>query len=252
MKRLVFYIVPLLATSLLITGCGTPGSYQESYSTTGAIIGGSAGAIIGATQGWPLEGAAAGALIGGAAGAAAGADVDQKVTTDAQNQAYLQAQADAAANPPVSKMDVISMSRAEVSEDVIITKIQVASYVQPLNAHDVIELKHEGVSDRVTKAMLEKARDQSNIVFPPPPPETSAVGPAPGAVTTYYYSDPAPYAWNLYFGWGMPWSYYYGPRWPYYYRHGSPYPGPWFRPGPRPWPGPGPRPGPRPHPGPPR
>ena len=242
MKRFLITGAPLAAACLLAAGCGTPGSYQQSHSTAGAIMGVGAGTIIGAAYGRPAEGALAGALIGGAAGAVAGENLDSKAAADAQAQAYYEAQAraqaQAAANPPVGKADLIEMSKAKISDEVIINKVQSASFVQPLSAQDIIELKNEGVSDKVVNAMISKAQSQSASA----PPATGAAvkAPAQSTVTTYYYVDPV-YPWIFYFDWAP--SRYYapdigpGPR---------PHPGPGPRPGPRPGPGPGPHPGPRP------
>lgn len=258
MKRLLLPCASLLVAGLFTTGCGTPGSYQQSHSTAGAIIGAGAGTIIGAAYGRPAEGALAGALIGGAAGAASGENIDQKATANAQAQAYYQsqanAQAQAAANPPLSKTDVISMSKSKVSDDVIVNKIQSTSFVQPLTAQDLIELKNEGVSDRVANAMIGKAQNQSATASAQPA-NTTIVNPAPATVTTYYYVDPAPYPWTFY--WGDPGPYYRRapppPRHDYWHspRH-DPGPGPRPGPGPGPHPGPGPGPHPGPRPSPPR
>ena len=81
MKRFLITGAPLAAACLLAAGCGTPGSYQQSHSTAGAIMGAGAGTIIGAAYGRPAEGALAGALIGGAAGAVAGAGSSCRLRT---------------------------------------------------------------------------------------------------------------------------------------------------------------------------
>jgi hypothetical protein len=55
----------------------------------------------------------------------------------------------------MKKQDVISMSKAGVSDSLIITMLAVSDSWFQLKAQDVIELKNAGVSDRVIDAMIE-------------------------------------------------------------------------------------------------
>lgn len=236
-----FVVAGLIAgVALLSSGCGTPGTHTYEQSTIGTLVGAGAGTLIGAAWGRPAEGALAGALLGAAAGTAVGSSMDQEAAIQAQSQAQAQTQAYYQAYPPMSKYDLVALSKAGVSSDVIVNKIMSASYVYPLNTQDIIELKNEGVDDKVVNAMIEKARQQANQ-----PPSVSAAAPAAtaGSTTTTVYVEPVPVPY-FHVWYYNDWRYRPVPPPP-----GPPPPGP-PPPGPRPGPGPGPRPGPRP--GPPR
>jgi hypothetical protein len=58
------------------------------------------------------------------------------------------------ATPAVSVEDVITLSRAGVSEEVILAKIQTAGVIAKPSTEQIVALKQAGVSDRVIEAML--------------------------------------------------------------------------------------------------
>ena len=193
---------------MAMSGCGTPGSHQEAASTAGAAVGAGVGLVAGAALHRPIEGMAAGALIGGGSGAAIGHSADSKEAADyAARQAQAQ-QARIAANPPVGKDDVILMTKANVSADVIVSKIDSASYVMPITTQDIVDMKNAGVSDKVTNAMLARLRNQQN-----PPPETIVAPPAGTETRVEYYYEPGPWPYVYYY----PRGYYYRP---YYHGRG--------------------------------
>jgi len=198
--------------ALAMSGCGTPGSRQEAVSAAGAAVGAGVGLVAGAALHRPIEGMAAGALIGGGSGAVAGGRMDQKAEANAAAQQFQAAQARVAANPPVGKDDVIMMTKASVSEDVIVSKVNSASFVTPITSQDIVDMKNAGVSDKVMNAMLTSLRNQATSG------ETATMAPPPsGPPGGYYYASP-------YYVDPGPWPYvvvaprYYPYHHPYYHR----------------------------------
>ena len=101
--------------------------------------------------------------------------------------------------------DVISMSKAGVSDSLIITMLDVSGSWFQLKPQDVIDLKNAGVSDRVINAMLE-----SNA--------PANYGESSGGSAYAYPSYP------YWYGWYYPYWYY--PYWSYpslYLRFGGRY-----------------------------
>ena len=87
------------------------------------------------------------------------------------------------------------MTRAGVSEDVIVTHVRNHGLVQPLQANDLIALQQQGVSPRVVQAM-----QAPPAVSGPQPMAAPYPYPGPG-----YYPYPPPYPYPY------PNPYYYGP-----------------------------------------
>jgi outer membrane lipoprotein SlyB len=180
-----------LALVAFTVGCTSP--YR---SDQGALAGGLAGAGLGAVVGHAVGNTGAGAAIGAATGALSGAAVGASLDNiEARNQAEIAARlGHPAPTGSVTMDDVISMSRAGVSEDVIVNHIHNHGAAAPLRASDLIVLQQQGVSPRVVQALQ---APPPAAAYPPPQP---VYGPA-------YYGPPGPY-------WGPP-------PYPYYYR---PYP----------------------------
>lgn len=174
----------LLATLFfaVCNGCRSP-YYADQGAGLGAVTGALAGAAIGEHNGNPLAGALIGAAGGGLAGAAIGDAIDADV---ARNQAIIDQrmgrQMAAAANIP----DVISMTRAGLSDDVIVTHIRARGVAQAPNANDLITLRNAGVSDPVIRAMQEAPSPTAS------PPVVYAPRPRPVIVEEYYYAPPPP------------------------------------------------------------
>ena len=102
----------------------------------------------------------------------------------------------------MKKQDVISMSKAGVSDSLIITMMDVSNSWFQLKPQDVIDLKNAGVSDRVIDAMIETNSPSSEI-------NSSTI-----ASREYGYSYP-PYYW---YGGYYPYWYYPSFSFGYYYR----------------------------------
>jgi Glycine zipper len=175
-------------------GCNSP--YRADQGALfGGLTGAGLGAVVGNAVGDTGAGAAIGAGVGALSGAAVGASLDD---IEARNRAEIAARLGRPA--PVGAVtidDVVAMTRAGVSEDVIVTHVQNHGMVAPLRASDLIVLQQQRVAPRVVQAM--QAPPPQPAAYPGPP----GVIVEPYAVPPPYYYGPPPY-------WGPP---------PYYYRH---------------------------------
>ncbi len=131
-------------------------------------------------------------------GAAVGGSLDE---IEARNRAEIEARLGRPVAGAVSINDVVAMTRAGVSEEVMITHIQTHGMAAPLQAPDLILLQQQGISPRVVQAMQA-----------PPPAAASAAYGAPVLVEQPYIVPapmyyPPPYYYRPYprrgFGWGV-------------------------------------------------
>lgn len=200
MKSLIIIVlaVGVTLTTTVSGGCQTP-----NYQRNGTILGGLGGAGLGAAIGNKSQNALPGALIGGAIGAIAGNALGEGVDQDraaAQQQAYAQGAGAQAARGAVTPQDVIAMSRAGLSEDVIATHVRTNGVTQQLQANDLIYLRSQGVSDSVLQAMQTAPTSQTKYssaytaAIPPPPPARPVV--VEHVYPAYY--PPPPY-WGGYY-----------------------------------------------------
>jgi hypothetical protein len=197
--------VLILVSLALLLGCRSP-----YYADRGALFGGLTGAGLGALVGDATGHAGAGAAIGAAAGALTGAAVGDSIDADmARSKAEIEARMGRQMHGAVTPQDVIAMTQAGLSDDVIATHIRANGMAQPLVANDLIQLRNLGVRDAVINTMQQT-----------PPRIAGAVQPA-GAYGYPGYPYPAypapvivaPYP--AYPAWGPPaGGYYYrrGPR----------------------------------------
>lgn len=200
MKSLVIIVLSLAVTlSTVVTGgCQTP-----NYSRGGAVLGGLSGAGIGAALGDRKHNALPGALIGGAIGAITGSAIGGSIDQDraqAQQQAYAQGSAQQAVRGAVTPQDVIAMTRAGLSEDVIATHVRTNGVTQTLQVNDLIYLRNQGVPDSVLQAMQQapsaQTRYQAAYTAAIPPPPTPVIVERVYGGPAYY---PPPY-WGGYYG----------------------------------------------------
>jgi pyruvate/2-oxoglutarate dehydrogenase complex dihydrolipoamide acyltransferase (E2) component len=86
----------------------------------------------------------------------------------------------APANLPSGCQDVVKLSRAQVSEDIILNFIHNSGATYNLSAKDILELKNQGVSDRVLKALLENGKTTvaAQPAAPAAPPAIAQITPA--------------------------------------------------------------------------
>jgi uncharacterized protein YcfJ len=185
--KLNISIFAIAASAVVLTGCVSPNG-DPDYTGTGALEGGAIGAASGAIIGGPRN-AGAGALIGAAAGLIAGGLIGHSM--DEQQQAQLREQAPQTyvrveQSQPLSVADVKALAKAGVSDDVIISQIQISHTIFHLSSPDIIDLHSSGVSDRVvdfminTQSSASAAQSETVVVGQAPPPpvaETVVVTP---------------------------------------------------------------------------
>ncbi len=184
MVRLFSWTAVTLACLHAAAGCRSP-----YYSDRGALAGGLAGAGVGAAIGDASGNAGPGALVGAAVGAITGNAIGESIDADlARSQAEIQARMGRQMSGAVTSRDVIAMTQAGLSEDVIATHVRAHGVAQPPGVNDLIHLRNNGVSDRVVQALQQS-----------PPPTAGPVGyaapvayavPPPGVIVEHHYGRP--------------------------------------------------------------
>lgn len=131
-------------------GCASP-YHADRGALFGGVMGAGLGAVAGAAVGDPLAGAAIGGVAGTMTGAVVGGAIDD---VEARNRAEIAARLGRPAPiGAVTVPDVISMTQAGVSEDVIATHVRNHGLARPLTTNDIIYLQQNGVTPRVVQAM---------------------------------------------------------------------------------------------------
>lgn len=190
-RLLLFASVALIA----LAGCASP-----HYADRGALFGGLTGAGVGAIVGDAAGNAGAGAAIGTAIGALTGAAVGENIDADlARSRAEIEARMGRQMQGAVTPPDVVAMTQAGLSDDVIATHIRASGVAQPLAVNDLIYLRNMGVRDGVINAMQQtpprglQASQPVAAAYPAyavPQP----VVPQPVVIAPYYpvYAPPPP------------------------------------------------------------
>ncbi len=181
MSRFTMLFPLVAALSLLAAGC-----QSASNADQGALFGGATGGVLGGIIGHQFHNTAAGAVIGAGAGALTGAVVGNKIDeSEARNRALIEQRLGHPVSAgAVSIEDVIAMTRAGVSEPVIVTHVNNNGVVRPLTTSDITYLTQNGVSPAVIQTM-------QNPLHPAGPPTAVAVQPAPPPVIVEErYYDP--------------------------------------------------------------
>ena len=173
--------VVLSILSLTSLGCQSP-YHADQGALFGGLTGAGVGAVVGSAVGDPAAGAVIGAGVGTLTGAAVGTSLDE---IEARNRAQIAQQMGSQIRPGVVSMaDVVNMSQAGVSEQLIVTHIQHNGMATPLTSTDLITLKQQGVADGVIQAMQA-----------PPPQQRVAVAQGPPVIVRdHYYDGPPCYA----------------------------------------------------------
>lgn len=164
--------------------------YYHDDTTSGTFLGGAMGAITGAVIGGrkhagqdALIGAGVGAVTGNILGREKDASDERKAAAGQAAVNQLNAQAAAQA---VTNYDIMQMTHAGISEDVIISTMHQRGAQLDLSPQALIALKQQGVSDRVVVAAQQMAAapgyypagGATTIVGDyPPPPSTVIVAP---------------------------------------------------------------------------
>jgi outer membrane lipoprotein SlyB len=136
--------VTILCCLIISSSCSKAGE----GAAIGTIIGVGAGAAIAGGEG---------AIIGGAVGAASGALIGSALD-DSDRENLQQESPDTLKkideNKKLSMQDVINMSNAGLSDEVIINQIKSTHSTFSLSSSDIIKLKQNGVSENVINAMI--------------------------------------------------------------------------------------------------
>jgi hypothetical protein len=98
---------------------------------------------------------------------------------------------------PYGVEDVLKLSRAQVSDDVITTYIQNTGTIYNLEPKDIVYLKEQGVSDRIVNTMMDQRRIANEVAAQARQQQAAAQQPAVIAdnsnpITTRAYSEPEP------------------------------------------------------------
>lgn len=157
---------------------------------TGAGLGAITGALVGGKKNWEggaLIGAGVGALTGRALGSARdNADAQQvAIGSSIANRANAQAAATA-----VTNYDLVQMSNAGLSDDLIISTVRSRGGRFDMSPGGLISLKQAGVSDRVVLAAQQAASTSGPMPINPPPAIHVAQPPVyvqPGPVIHHYH-----------------------------------------------------------------
>lgn len=169
----------LQSVSLLFVAAvvmSSAGCQSMNYGDRGALFGGLTGAAAGAAIGDANGNALPGAVIGSAVGAFTGAVVGDGIDRDvARNRAEVEARVGRQMAGAVTAADVIAMSQAGLSDDVISTHIRAHGVAQPPQVNDLIYLRNQGVTDNVIRALQSAPGPQTATASYAPPPRAVIV-----------------------------------------------------------------------------
>ena len=155
-----------------VTACRSPYAADQG-AAIGGVTGALAGAAIGKKHGNPVTGAVVGSAVGALTGAAIGSEIDRA-------REEIQARLGRPLQGAARVEDVIAMTQAGVSTEVMVTHVRAFGVERPVQARDIIALHEAGVPDAVINAMLEASRPQ-------PPAAVHPTG-APVIIEEHYYT----------------------------------------------------------------
>jgi hypothetical protein len=147
--------------------------YYRNDTARGTVAGGAVGAVTGAIIAGKKD-REEGALIGAGVGALTGNILGRSKDRADQRRAAMGAAMTARANQEavaraVTDYDLIRMTRAGVSDEVIISTIRARGALLDLSPQSIISLKENGVSDDVLLAAQEMNIGPPYVQAPPPP-----------------------------------------------------------------------------------
>ena len=180
MRTSTLFCLSVLVVLSASVGCRSP-YYADQGALLGGVTGAGIGAAIGSANGNSLPGAVIGTAVGVLAGSAIGEGLDE---IEARNRALIEERLGRQVRGAVTSDDIVAMSQAGLSDDVIVTHIRANGVAAPPTAAELISLNSQGVSDTVIKAMQN------------PPPGPARVGrrapPRSVVVEEHYYGHPYP------------------------------------------------------------
>ena len=136
-----------LALSVFALGCDTMGQNTKTGALGGALAGSVLGGVIGHQGGHGVGGALVGGSVGALAGGVIGNSIDQKKQVETQTVSV-------ASREKMGISDVITLSKAGLTDDAIIGKIVDSGSVYNLSVEEIELLRKEGVSSRVVNYMM--------------------------------------------------------------------------------------------------
>jgi hypothetical protein len=168
-------------------------SYYRNDTAGGAVVGGGLGAVAGALVS-PKKNRGENALIGAGVGALAGGLLGNARDKADHRQAIVGSSVAANANAQlaaqaVTNYDLVEMTRAGISEDLIISTIQSRGGRFDLSPGGLIALKQSGVSDRVVLAAQSMGRGGA---VAPAPTVVASPQPVVMAPPPVMYVEPRP------------------------------------------------------------
>jgi hypothetical protein len=182
--------------------------YYHNDTASGTVLGGVMGAITGAVIGGKhhagqdaLIGAGVGAVTGNLLGRSKDAADDRRAAAGAAAVGQMNAQAAAMA---VTDADLVQMTRAGVSEDVIISTMRSRGTRIDLSPQSLIALRQQGVTDRVILAAQNVGAAPAYYGAAPGPTVVTEVPPPPSVIVApayrpyYYYPRPYYYGYHYY------------------------------------------------------
>lgn len=153
---------------LLLLSSVSFGQSPYQHRDQGLIVGGLMGALTGGAIGKNNGNTAAGAAIGTAVGALTGAAIGDSIDTDiAWSNAAAQQRYAARTARAVTVQDVISMTQAGLSDDVIVTHVRANGILRRPQPTDLITMSKSGVGDAVIRAVQTARLATSPQVLPP-------------------------------------------------------------------------------------
>ena len=178
-------IDPLIFLLLAVASSGCQGlPYADRGAALGALTGAVAGGAIGKHNGETAAGAVIGSAVGAFAGAAIGDSIDTEI---ARNNQLIEARTGRSMAGAVTVDDVITLSQARLSDDVIVTHIRANGVAQRPTPQDLITLTQMGVGEPVIQALQ---------TTPPPAQPTPVVVESPRRVVIeehHYIPPPSPW-----------------------------------------------------------
>lgn len=173
--------VRLSLTVLCLVGLSSSGCATFNHTQNGALLGAGLGAGAGAILGHQSGDAGAGAVLGGALGAFGGALAGNAEDAWEQRDAALRqlAATSRPLPPPLTNSDLIRMSQAGLSDEVIMNAVQTRGGQFQLHPEGLITLKSSGVSEGVIQYVQSRSSAVASQTFVAPPPEVVIVHPEP-------------------------------------------------------------------------
>lgn len=149
-------VASLVLAAALSSGCASMGRHAEDGILLGSLIGAGAGAIAGHQTGNRDAGAAVGAGLGAIAGGLIGRSLDEMEADSREPEVRVERalHENCSRNEALSILDVVRMSQAGISDQLIMAKIEQTGSYYRLSASEIIDLKRSLVSDRVITFML--------------------------------------------------------------------------------------------------